>query len=202
MSIPTLDEWRRKNPGRGVNEYFKKYPRPEVHSQPPITPTPQPTPVTPAAPIAPIIITTKKKKRNLFYGNILFSILILIGFFLPWIKVEAFKFLKVVETNGMDIPKLFDFINPKSNPLFHQAIYAIPAGALISLLGEFFNKWMAKLSGQFISLLGFCYLMYLLYSAIETSNLKIEYTDILAYGFYMTALGIAFYVFDMFFGEK
>ncbi len=193
MSAPSLNEWKRSNPGKGVNEYYKAYPNSKAatpiatnHFQPPIL--------------------TSAVKEEISIGNIIFSVMIIVGFMLPWIDIKPFRLIQLIESNGYHLPRIIEKFTTVSSKMLLNSIYLIPVGALVCIFAETTRNFTLKLFSQIIVVFALIYWVVLLYQLIASFenqfHISIEYVKILSYGFYLTCFATCYYIYDLFFGDK
>lgn len=206
---PSLKEFLSSNPGKGLNDYFELYGNENQNIS---TPTPEPSP-TPPPPVTTqdntyveqpksYIDAPSNKKAKIDIINILASILILAGFFLPWMDMTQFKNTDDLEiVNGMDMYTAFSIFNLESfTDLSNYTIYLIIAGAAIALIGELIRNWAVRIIGQMLTfpfVIYWIYKLYCLYSHTEIHAEDLELMDYLQYGFFMVSAGALLYFIDI-----
>lgn len=214
---PSLQEYLRSNPGKGLNDYFKKYgdPEPQVQPEPVNPPQPEPEPTPEIQPPAidntyveqqprSYITAPSKDKSKIDVINIIASVLVIVSFFLPWMDMTGFKHTEDLEkatVTGMDMYTLFKLFNLESfSALSNYTIYLVAVGAIIALIGELMRNWAVRIIGQILTIcFGFywIYKIYYLFSHTEIHAADLVLTDYLQYGFFIMALGVILYFVDI-----
>lgn len=204
---PSLKEYLQSNPGKGLNDYFEIYGKEEV-------PVSAPTPVqnlTPPPPVAQdnnyveqpksYIAAPSQQKTKVDIMSLLASILVVMGFFLPWIDMEEFKEAgDLAMVNGMDMYTVFSIFNLESfTDLSNYTIYLILAGAVIAFVGELMKNWAVRIIGQMVVIPFGLYWAYKLYYLFSTEIHPEELTllDYLQYGFFIVLGGVLLYFIDI-----
>ncbi|MEZ5043661.1 MAG: hypothetical protein R2828_27440 [Saprospiraceae bacterium] len=150
---PSLKEYLRANPGKGLNDYFSKYGGSEdttASTQPILT--------------GPLNKNdTSSRSIRIEWFGIIISLGMMGAFFLPWISSDLFVVVtedpgtEIVLTEalvtGMQIPEYFanwetSFVSIPDHFLAH---YLILIGAGLALVGALFNWYWLKFFGAAIS---------------------------------------------------
>ena len=189
-------EWKRENPRKSINDYFKEFPEKKGQIS-----TPPPAPIN----ISPPIIVSKETTSPFKSYDILLilaSILIIVAFFLPWINIKLLS-LDLVNSSGSEVPNILKYGYPDNTHLerFGKAIYLIPIGALLVIIGEASKSFFLKATGSalvlIISSISF-YALYAMYNnAIDQFGISASITNFYALGIYLTLAGSLYYLFDI-----
>lgn len=211
---PSLKDFLQSNPGKGLNDYFEIYGNEAPPKSPPqpVAPIakPEPSPVLPP-PVTQdntyvdqpksYIAAPNKKKDKIDIINIIASILIIAGFFLPWMDMEEFKEVgDLTIVNGMDMYTVFSIFNLESfTDLSNYTIYIILTGAVIALVGELMRNWAVRVIGQMLALPFGIYWTYKLYHLFSTEihSEDLALMDYLQYGFFLMLGGVLLYFIDI-----
>ena len=192
-NIPTLNEWKTSNSGKSINDYFREFPNAKTNISG--------TQIANSY-IQPIV---EKSKRDTNYGVIVFSLIIAVGFVLPWVDIKLLNVFKVFQTNGYHMPTVMKTIINGSHTIAYNSIYLIPLGALMAIFGEVSDKWMIKMTSQIIVVLVLVYWAILLFQIVKSAEyllgIAVQFTKIFSYGFYLTCLASLYYIYDMIAGE-
>jgi len=193
-NIPTLNEWKATNPGKSINDYFREFPNAKTNT------TSSVQTVNPY--IAPNVEQSVNKTN---YGVIIFSLLIAVGFILPWVDVKLLNVFKLFQSNGYNMPTVVKTVINGLPTVAYNSIYLIPIGALMAVFGEVSNKWMIKMTSQIIVVFVLIYWTILLLQILKAVEyqlgIQIQFTKIFSYGFYLTCMASLYYVYDMIVGE-
>jgi hypothetical protein len=185
-------EWLTKNPGRSINEYYKEFPVLPNASIP--KPTIQPTFQNQYA--------VEEEEVRLDIGNIIFSLLILAGFVLPWVDIKVLGVLKLGDSSGFDLPEvLLNFVDQtKAMKIRIYSIYLIPIGAILSLFGETIKNELVRSLGQILALCSMILWIYVFYTVLKSANIQdfgFSFFQIMSYGFFASVVGCIFYFYDV-----
>lgn len=203
---PSLQEYLKNNPGKGLNDYFEAYGQPEettISTPPPVEENIQPQQDNtyveqPRSYIDP----TNAKKAKIDILNIIASLAIIAGFFLPWLNIEGFQNAEEFTlVSGMDIYSIFN--NYKFEAFSDQSyytIYLIPVGAITALIGELLRNWAVRIIGQMLAISFGFYWMYKFYYLFEKAEIRPEemvLMDFIQYGFLIVLAGVIMYLVDI-----
>ncbi len=208
---PSLQDFLRDNPGKGLNDYFEMYGQPEetapVAQQPIQQDIQQESYVdTPRS----YIKGNQKDQSSIDVLNIIASLAMMAAFFLPWVNVEGFKQAEELSTvSGLDMYSLFTHFDLESfSDLSYYTVYIIPLGALIALIGELMRNWAVRIIGQILAISFGVYWgikLYFLYTAEGIHPEDLAVMDFLQYGYMIAIVGIILLLVDIFrttFGSK
>ncbi len=224
---PSLQEYLKNNPSKGLNDYYEEYGH--IETPPPVEPqyTPPQQQYTPPPPqqqqqyIPPtqqqpvyhdaansyLPPPKKKKDSSISPISIIGGLLVLAGIALPWISVETLPklFEKITTINGYQMPDSITKIFDVSSSLIYQSIYMIPLGGLLAILGEFTRNWALRIFGQVLVV---CFGIYWIYTLMSShghitdmkEGLKVKDLELfkyLQYGTYITLGGIFFFCIEI-----
>lgn len=192
---PSLNEWKRDNPGRAIHEYFEEYPEDTTTQFQPTVVPPIPLPQKP-----------KKKKTSISILNILCSILVGVGFMMPWIDIALFETVEdITEGTGNQLSAILAFLIKDLHEVVYESIKLIPIGAFSALLGEVLRSWLLKALGQIAVVMVFILWTFLIYRMVQVTEHELEtqlvYTQLFGYGFYLTGVAVLYYLYDIFWGK-
>jgi O-antigen ligase len=117
MEKPDLHQFLKDNPTKGINDYYIKY-GPPPRQSPTNLETSTFSNTRSQFNSAYTLLGTVEMDNGAddYLGTILFSVLLGISFFLPWLDVKIFNFLNLFQINGLRLYELGDFV---SNNLIH-----------------------------------------------------------------------------------
>ena len=209
---PSLKEFLESNPGKGLNDYFNIYGNEEA-------PAPVSTPVVDIVPVPPTpapvaqnnkhveqprsyIASPTKQKVKVDIMSLLASILIVMGFFLPWMDMEKFNDAgDLTMVNGMDMYRVFSIFNLESfTDISNYTIYIILIGTIIAFVGELMKNWAVRVIGQMLAIpfgLYWAYKLYHLFSHTEIHAEELALLDYIQYGFFLVLGGVLLYFIDI-----
>ncbi len=141
---PSMREWMRDNPGKGMNDYFSKFGQgtdlsalaSPVQASPIITPAPQ------------------KSTKRIEWFTMLISAGMIASFFQPWIDGRLFELQDAIFFTGMEIPAAYanwekPFILIPDKLLGH---YIIPIAAAVALIASLLRWYWVKFLGAALSM--------------------------------------------------
>lgn len=186
--------WKKENPTKNINDYFIEFPDEKF----------QPSINIPTQPVihSPVMSIKSSTKVATDFILILASILIIVAFFLPWINIKLLN-INFVNSSGSDLPDILKYIYKESPQMdrFVKAIYLIPIGAFLVLMGEAAKIFSLKAVGEvFVVLLsfGWFYTLYAMFNyAIDQYGLSISIANFYTIGMYLTLAGSLYYLFDI-----
>jgi hypothetical protein len=189
---PTLQEWLAQNPRKGINDYFLEYP--EAYN----APQQQKQYINTSASL-PINEDLAIKNTSVDIGIIIFGLVVIAGFFLPWVHISFLGTFNLVEWNGLGLASMFKQLQ-LGNPWFIKTVYLIPVAALFMIVTELQKATTLRYICQItiITLAAtWCLRLITLVALIAHEfSLKIQITDFLAYGFYIILLGTAYLIYN------
>ncbi len=222
MKKPTLQEYLRNNPSKGLNDYYNEFGEPENTFQNKSYNNPPPPPPPPVQQQQPqnnynnpaynnpvtndpnaLYDWEKKKKTTISFVAIIAALLIIASMFLPWLDLTEVKKLKDLEIiNGYGLSASIFSLLQEEDSMIYKTIFAIPIGAIIALIGEFTRNWMIRSLGQVVVVAFGLYWIYLLYSSynitVEEYKLEaFEMTQYFQYGVYMVLGGILLFFIEI-----
>lgn len=197
---PSFKEWAKQNPRKSINDYYRIYgtgfsdstikPRTEtVNSSPPIDLTKQTE-------------ETKKTLNNSQIICIIFSIVLAIAYFLPWIEFDFMGF-NVTSASGYEIPKIirslefsFDFFSsqPTNHPTnYYYVLHLIPLCCLTIIIST-----ITKTKG-FILLAEILLIAIMAWFIYKLTNLKVDtILNLMGIGLYISLVCILYFLIDFF----
>ena len=188
-------DWKRENPTKSINDYYLAFPEKKYQH------TTTSTPIT-----SPVIIHQNKKTKAAKPPTdillILSSILIIVAFFLPWVNINVLN-INFVNSSGADLPDILKLVYNDSPQIdrFANAVYLIPIGGIMVLIGEAGKIFSLKAIGEVLVFLLSCIWFYALYAmfnyAIQEFGLSVSITNFYTTGMYLTLAGSLYYFFDI-----
>lgn len=189
---PSLQEFLRKHPGKGLNDYYKKYGDPAS--------VPPPSVDKPRS----YITRPKREKSKVNFLSVVASVLLLAGFFLPWLDVSLLQGQEAGASSfasGWDMQKVYSRLSlPQFSATSHLTSYLIPVGAVVALFGELLRHWPSRSIGQVLGLSFSAYWLYKLYVLLIKSDYaptEPAWDSLLQYGFIPLGLGMVYYFIDI-----
>lgn len=190
---PTLQEWKRNNPGKSLNDYFKEYPVTTNTGSKDYT-------TTYSATTPPVQSNHSEEKEAIDIASILVSVMIFIAFFLPWIDIRLLGMFNFVKSSGFELPYILERIYQGVPPRALKSIYLLPICSFVAIVAETQKSWLKPVV-QIVAILIVIYWFHLLKQLIAYSGyqlgMQLEPMKFFSFGIYLTFLGCAFYVYDV-----
>jgi hypothetical protein len=210
---PTLKEFLRNNPGKGLNDYYKEYG--DIKDSRPLTIQPVPPPPPQKKPKSEVVHVVDRsdefpppppppKRPGLDAITIVAAMMVIVAFFLPWINVSEFKAFKdlAVYIPGYELFDSMGLLYESPPPPLFYTIYLIPAGGLITLLGELVRSWVIRIMGQVLVVSFSIYWAFEIHQIFLYAQEALKMEDLqllkfLHYGFYLSCFGAVLLFIDL-----
>ena len=193
MKKPTLQEWKRNNPGKSLNEYFKEYPATSDNWSGNF--------IANSYPKTQSVQTNQSiEKEPIDIGSILVSLMIIVAFFLPWIDIKLLGMFSFGKISGFKLPNILEGAYLGSPPSDVKSIYLIPICAFFAIVAET-RKSRLKPVVQVIAILIAIYWFYQIKQLITylgyQLGVQLDPLKFFSFGIHLTFLGCIFYAYDV-----
>ena len=192
-----FSEWKKKNTGKSINDYYKENP-PRITKNNNLRDNSIIEPKINTNNTNEKLSQTNSLKINI--TSIIFSLLIIISFFIPWFEINVFNYS--INTNGYKLPSYIKLLGLIESPIILKSNLIIPIVSFLTIIAEVNKSWLRSLF-QLIVISTIYFWIYKLWSIIQAISLEsanygfdIELTQYFSIGLYLTIIGTIYYLYD------